>query len=161
MRRPRASGNPVALIERLWIPASAGMTSYRRIPVAYCSYDLEVPLQLPIGHSVEPLPPFPVARGREVVDEIVAEPVTGDLRSLEVARGFDQCARCARDVLAADVGAFDRFYRELEFLLHAIESSREARRGSEIRVHVGPGAARFQTRCLGARGDDAEARGPV
>ena len=37
------------------------------------SNDLEVPLELPVRHAVQPLPPFPVASRREVVDELVAE----------------------------------------------------------------------------------------
>ena len=36
------------------------------------SDDLEVALHFPVGDGVEPLPPFPVACGRVVVDEVVA-----------------------------------------------------------------------------------------
>src|SRR6201997_4763879 len=67
--------------------------------------DFEIALQFPVGHAGEPLPPFPLARGGEVIDEIVAEPVAGELRVPEVARGFDQRARGARHILGPDVGA--------------------------------------------------------
>src|SRR5271154_715623 len=44
------------------------------------SYDLEIALQFPIGHRVEPLPPLPFPRRREVLDEVVAKPVASELR---------------------------------------------------------------------------------
>ena len=75
------------------------------------SDDLEVALQLPIRHPVEPLPPLPLAGRGEVVDEVVAEPVAGDLRFAERARRLDQRARRAQDVLGAEVGAGDRWLR--------------------------------------------------
>ena len=73
----------------------------RQVP----SDDLEIALQFPIGHAVQPLPPFPFAGGGEVVDEVVAEPVARDVGSLEDARRLDQRARRARNVLGALVGA--------------------------------------------------------
>src|SRR5207247_1925677 len=79
--------------------ASAGVS--RRI---VNSDDLEVTLELPIGHAVEPLPPFPFARRGEVIDEFVTEKIARDVRFLEDARGLDQRARRARNVLRALVG---------------------------------------------------------
>src|SRR5690349_15313827 len=52
-------------------PARARPATARHVAAA-ASDDLEVALQFPIGHPVEPLPPLPLARGREVVDELVA-----------------------------------------------------------------------------------------
>ncbi len=41
------------------------------------SDDFKIALHLPVGDRVEPLPPFPLARRRIVIDEIVAEPIAG------------------------------------------------------------------------------------
>src|SRR5208282_3202845 len=56
------------------------------------SYDFEVALQFPIRHRVKPLPPFPLPCRCKVIDELVAEPIAGELRVAEVARRFDQRA---------------------------------------------------------------------
>ena len=45
------------------------------------SDDLEIALQFPVGDGVQPLPPLPLARRGEVVDEIVAEPVARERRT--------------------------------------------------------------------------------
>src|SRR5437868_5529570 len=71
------------------------------------SDDLEVALQFPIGHAVEPLAPLPFAGRGEVIDEGIAEPVARDRRLLEDSRGLDQRARRARHVFGALVGAGD------------------------------------------------------
>ena len=65
------------------------------------SDDFEITLHLPIGDGILPLPPLPFARRGEVVDEIVAEPVACQLRSLEVTCRLDQRARGARHVRTA------------------------------------------------------------
>src|SRR6218665_1222784 len=54
------------------------------------SDDLEVTLQFPIGNAVEPLAPFPFARGGKVLDEGVAQPVMRHAGMLQNARGLDQ-----------------------------------------------------------------------
>src|SRR5689334_20890538 len=41
------------------------------VQVPASSDDLEIPLQLPIRHGVEPLAPLPLARRGEMVDEVV------------------------------------------------------------------------------------------
>src|SRR5205814_2118771 len=66
-------------------PIAARRCGAQRRQSRWISYDLEVALQFPIGHRVERLPPFPLASRGEMIDEIVAEPVAGDLRLLEVA----------------------------------------------------------------------------
>src|ERR1700682_2943451 len=76
-------------------------------PIGQSLYDLEVTLQLPIGDCIKPLPPFPLARRREVIDEVVAEPVAGELRVPENTRGLDQRARRAGDVFRALIGSMD------------------------------------------------------
>src|SRR6478609_230594 len=86
-----------------------------------CSYDLEIALAFPIGDRIEPLSPFPVTGGGEVVDEIVAEPVAGAVGRTEDARRLDQRARRTRNVLRADVRAFDRRRIERQVLLDAVE----------------------------------------
>src|SRR5690348_16910747 len=123
-----------------------------------CSYDFEVTLQFPIGYTVEPLPPFPFAGGGEVVDEVVTEPIARGLRIFEDARGLDQRARCARNVLRALVGAGDGPGGELEVLLDTVQPGGEDRGHREIRIHVRARAARFQTRRLRRAGDHPEAR---
>ena len=52
------------------------------------SDDLKVPLHLPVSDRIQPLAPFPVAGGGEMVDEAVAEPVAGDVGLEEVAVGL-------------------------------------------------------------------------
>src|SRR6218665_3712745 len=56
------------------------------------SDDLKVTLQSPIGNAVEPLAPFPFARGGKVLDEGVAQPVMRHAGMLQNARGLDQGA---------------------------------------------------------------------
>src|SRR5258706_959667 len=85
------------------------------------SNDLEVALQFPVGHGVEPLAPFPLARGGEVLDEVVAEPVARDPRLAEDTRGLDQRAWRARDLLGSDVRSRDGLRGELPALLDPVE----------------------------------------
>src|SRR5438105_2986254 len=84
------------------------------LPLNESSNDLEVALELPVGDGVEPLAPFPLAGGGEVIDEVVAEPVPGDFGGMEDARRLDEGARHAHDILAADIIAADGLVRELE-----------------------------------------------
>src|SRR6476646_11305468 len=70
-------------------------------PSSSRSDDLEVALELPVRHRVLPLTPLPLAGGGEMVDEVVDEPVPGTPGLAEDARGLDQGARGARDVLGA------------------------------------------------------------
>src|SRR6266581_7376207 len=93
------------------------------------SYDLEIPLQLPVGDRIEPLPPLPFPSRREVIDEVVAEPVARQLRAAEDTRGFDQGARRAGNVLRAFVGAVNGLGGELQLLFDARQTGREHRRG--------------------------------
>src|SRR5215467_9764956 len=92
------------------------------------SDDLEIALQLPIGHAIEPLSPLPFAGRGKMIDEVVAEPVACEPGSLEVARGLDQCARGPRHILPADIGSVYRLGRELEVLLDAVQARGDARR---------------------------------
>src|SRR6266705_6124548 len=131
------------------------------VPITGYSYDLEVPLQLPVRHPVEPLPPFPFARRGKVVDEIVAEPIARQLGGFEVARRLDQRARGTRHILGADVGAVDRLGGEPEIVLDAVQTGGDARGRGEVGIHVGAGAASLEPRRLRARGDDPEARRAV
>ena len=71
--------------ERTWAPASARATACFvcrngefRLVRKY-SNNLKIPLQLPVRHPIQPLPPFPLARRGEVIDEIIAQPITRDL----------------------------------------------------------------------------------
>src|ERR1700682_4666427 len=98
-----------------WIPAEAcprmlesgaGMTrvvelSLNSVVSVVRLYNFEVTLQFPIGDCIEPLPPFPLAGRGEVIDEVVAEPVAGELRVPENTRSLDQRARRARNILRA------------------------------------------------------------
>src|SRR5580765_8129815 len=111
-------------------------TDSQRPALTPASDDLEVPPQLPIGHRVLPLAPFPLARGGEVVDEVVAEPVARDLGVAEDARRLDERTRSARYVLGADVGAGDRLRGELLAALDAVQSRCQHRGDREIGVHV-------------------------
>src|SRR5689334_12308206 len=112
------------------------------------SNDLEIPLALPIGDGILPLPPFPFARRREVVDEIVAEPVACALGLAEDARGLDQRARCARNVFGTDVGTLDGLRRQCAIPFDAVEAGRDARGHREIGIDVRPRAARLEPRRL-------------
>src|SRR4029079_18322094 len=51
-------------------PAASACAVVRRTCSQRSSDDFEIPLQLPIGHGVEPLAPLPLARRGEVVDEV-------------------------------------------------------------------------------------------
>src|SRR5512134_1768552 len=93
----------------------------KRVMVMDGSDDLEVALALPVGHRILPLPVLPLARGGEVVDEQVAEPVARQLAGLEDARRLDQRARRARDVLGPLVGTGDRRRGEFQPLLDAVQ----------------------------------------
>src|SRR4030095_14847337 len=106
------------------------------------SDDLEIALQFPVGDTVQPLAPFPVPGGRKMFDEGVAQQIPRDPGVAEVARGFDQGSRCARDVLRALVGARDRRRGELEALLDTVQARRDHGRHGEGRIDVGAGAAR-------------------
>jgi hypothetical protein len=65
------------------------------------SDDFKVAFQFPVGDAVQPLPPLPIARRGEVVDEVVAQKIARRVRCLEDARRLDQRARCARNVFRA------------------------------------------------------------
>src|SRR5258705_11412966 len=82
------------------------------------SYDLEIALQFPIGHRIEPLPPFPFARGGKVVDEIVAEPVAGEIGLAKCPCRFDQRSRRTGNIFSADVGTCYRRCGSLELLFY-------------------------------------------
>src|SRR6185312_13566497 len=125
------------------------------------SHELEVALQFPVGDGVQPAPPFPLARGGEVVDEIGAEPLARELRGVEDARRLDERARRTHHALAALVVAGDRPGRELHSPLHAFEPGGERGGDGEVRVHVGTGTARLQARRLGRAGQHAERGGAV
>ncbi len=56
-------------------------TAIQPSPMRAESDDLEVALQLPVGHRVLPLAPFPLSRRGEVIDEEIAEPVACDGRN--------------------------------------------------------------------------------
>ena len=86
------------------------------------SDDFEVPLAFPVGDGIEPLTPFPFARRREVIDEVVAEPVARALRLLKDARGLDQRARRSGNILGTDVRAFDRRRRQRTLVLDTVET---------------------------------------
>src|SRR5207248_7043182 len=120
------------------------------------SNDLEVALELPVGDGVEPLAPFPLAGGGEVIDEVVAEPVPGDFGGMEDSRRLDEGARHAHDILAADIIAADGPVRERELARDALEPRGDARGDREIGVTVGAGAARLDARRLGRSGQHAE-----
>src|SRR6185436_13408313 len=98
------------------------------------SNDLEIALQFPVGHTVEPLPPLPLARRGEVVDEGVAEPIARDRRLPEVAGGLDQGARRTRHVLGPLVGAGDRRRAQLQSLLDTVQPGRDHRGHREVGV---------------------------
>src|SRR5262249_34200999 len=95
-----------------WAEASAGGRRLMSI-----SNDFEIALHLPVGPAVLPLPPFPFARRREVLDEVVAEPVARDLGIAENARGLDQRTWRTCNVLRALVRAVDRLGGELKIAL--------------------------------------------
>src|SRR5439155_2584053 len=105
------------------------------------SYDLKIPLQLPVGDRIEPLPPLPFPSRREVIDEVVAEPVARQLRAAEDACGFDQGARRAGNVLRTFVSPVNGLGGELQLLFDARQAGSEHRGGGEIRIHIGAGAA--------------------
>src|SRR5215813_15002233 len=125
------------------------------------SDDLEIALQLPIGHTIEPLSPLPVAGRGKMIDEVVAEPVACEPGSLEVARGLDQRSRRPWHILPTDIGPVYRLCGELEVLLDAVQARGDAGRGSKVRVHVCAWAARLEARRLRRSRDDAKARGTV
>src|SRR5512132_3438198 len=141
--------------------ASARSAYERRQNRSRRSYDFEIALAFPVRHRVEPLPPFPLPRRREVVDEIVTEPVARALGLPEDARRLDQRARCARNVLGANVGPFDRRRAKLQFAFDAVEAGCEARGDGEIRIDVGAGTARFEPRRFRRPRKHAETRGSV
>src|SRR5215472_8495074 len=97
--------------------------STRKVGVIRAFSDvLEIALQLPVGHTIEPLSPLPFAGRGKMIDEVVAEPVACEAGSLEVTCRLDQCARCPRHVLPADIGSVYRLRRELEVLLDAVQA---------------------------------------
>ena len=96
-----------------------------------------------------------------MVDKPVAEPVAGNFRLSEEARGFDQGARCAGDVVSVRVAAGDRRRGQFQAFFHAVEAGGYHRRHGQVGVHVGARAAGFQPRRLRAAGNHPEAGGPV
>jgi hypothetical protein len=65
---------------------------------------------------------YPLARGGEVVDEVVAEPVARQRRLLERSRRLDQRARPRAARFRALVGAGDRRRVSFESLLDAVQA---------------------------------------
>src|SRR5438067_2107816 len=65
--------------------AKSALANVRQVGfiVAGVSDDFEVTLALPVGHGILPLAPLPFACRGKVIDEVVAEPVPRDRRTLE------------------------------------------------------------------------------
>src|SRR5262249_7226815 len=108
------------------VPARRKRPTTCRAPLIWrTSDDLEVALQLPIGHRVLPLAPFPFARGGEMIDEVVAEPVARNFGALEDLGRRRQRTGRASDFLRADVGASDGRGGELHALFDAVQPGRD------------------------------------
>src|SRR5688572_18988385 len=104
------------------------------------SDDLEIALELPVRHGFAELALFPLPRGREVIDERIAEAFACRLRSLEPLRGLPQGAR-QRELPRLGLGVRVAFHglARLDLVLDAVEAGREARGERQVRIRVRSG----------------------
>ena len=100
------------------------------------SDDFEVSLELPRGHRLLKLVPFPHAGFDVVTHERLAEDLVRDLAFGQALTRLEQVARQALRVLAFVGAAFDGFVCELQPFFDAVQAASICGRDGEVGIDV-------------------------